>query len=148
MHVAHPRSPYLALVCRGERPGRRRCVPAASVPPPRVASIAPCPRCFLGLLAGSDGSSSLTRQSAGQEDQRLSVEPGQVYDRAYKTSGSEIEGYDVVLPDAVQAAIWPEPQSPRPAKSDRGFWCEDAHELPGDRVIFAHARQFIARIVC
>ena len=46
-----------------------------------------------------------------------------MHDRAYKASGAEVEGYDVVLPDAVQAATWPETQSPRPAESDRGFWC-------------------------
>jgi hypothetical protein len=69
-----------------------------------------------------------------QQDQRLSVEPSQVHNRADKASGAEIEGYDVVLPDAIQAAIWAEPQSPRPAESDRAFWCEDAHEPPGDRI--------------
>jgi hypothetical protein len=67
-----------------------------------------------------------------------------VHDRADKASGAEIEGYDVVLPDAIQAAIWPEPQSPRPAESDRAFWCEDARELPGDRVVFAYARHRVS----
>lgn len=88
-----------------------------------------------GLSGTSEAGSS-----PGPEDQRLSVEPSQVHDRAYKASGAEVEGYDVVLPDAVQADTWPEPQSPRPAGSDRGFWCEDSHELPGDRVVFAYAR--------
>jgi len=51
--------------------------------------------------------------SPGQEDQRLSVERARCTTGLIKASGAEIEGYDVVLPDAVQAATWPEPQSPR-----------------------------------
>jgi hypothetical protein len=60
----------------------------------------------------------LRGNSPRQEDQRLSAEPRQVHGRPYEASSAEIEGHDVVLADAVQAATWPEPQSPRPTESD------------------------------
>ena len=53
-----------------------------------------------------------------------------MHDWAYKASGAEIEGYDVVLPGAVQAATWPEPQSPRPANPTDGSGAKTRTSCP------------------
>ena len=52
-----------------------------------------------------------------QEHHRLSVDAGELYDGTGKASCAEVEGHDVVLSCAVQAAVRPESQSPGPAES-------------------------------
>jgi hypothetical protein len=71
---------------------------------------------------------------------RLSVEPLEVHDGPGEASGAEIEGHDVICPDAVQTIVRPEPQSTRSAETDGAFRYEDPHEVPCDRVVFADAR--------
>jgi hypothetical protein len=55
-------------------------------------------------------------------------------------SWCKVYGHDVVFPGAVQTIVRPEPQSTRPAETGGAFRDEDAHDMPGDRVVFADAR--------
>src|ERR1700689_2264193 len=78
------------------------------------------------------------------EHKRLPVKPGELHDGTGEISSGEIEGHDMILAYAIQATIRSESQSPRPAESDRALGREDAHELPGGRVVLAHARHGVS----
>src|SRR5580698_4580183 len=132
-----PRSRCAAGPPPKNSPEQHCCSPTRN---PLTSPVPSSPSTAAGQVTDRAGSAASTRWSLLQEQQRLSVEPGEVHDGAGEAPGAEIEGHDVVFSYAIEATVWPESQSPRPAEARGAFQCEDTHELPCRRVIFTHAR--------
>ena len=69
----------------------------------------------------------------------MTVEPREPDDCAEKLAHGKVERHDVVLTNAVQATVGSESQPPRSTEAERAVRNEDAHELSGNRVVFADA---------
>lgn len=82
----------------------------------------------------SDDSAELRHNDHG-----LAVEAFQPDRDPEKRAAAVVEGDDVFFPDPIQTTVRREPQPSWSAEAYRAVRCKDPYELPGHRVVLAHA---------
>jgi hypothetical protein len=87
----------------------------------------PCPGTDRARRIAISGWSECPYAALWQKEDSLAVEPVQFGDHSEELPGREVERDDMVPADAVEAPVWPEPESAGSGEVNGGVGCQHAH---------------------